>query len=174
MKKLIICFCVAITVIACTAPKSFERLLIEEICNDYVEDSCIVLLPGDTTSTAFVKAAFAENGVYLISDLPLSNPRFRADIKDGLRTLYVSEFTYMGEKENLYVYGLSYCNFPSMSRYHFDLMDYCTLQYYNGEGIRWNWEQTYYTKDNELFNLEEFPELSFEKWFHKAIPYILN
>ena len=81
-------------IISCNAKPSFESQLILDLCNDNVADSCIVNLPGDTTSTHFVKLGIGEKGIYFISDLPLSDPRMRIYIDNGIRTRYFSDFPF--------------------------------------------------------------------------------
>ena len=164
MKKIFILF-VMLALSSCAAKRSFEAEAIWQTCNDVVADSCIITLPGDTTTTHFTKAAFGESGVYMLSDLPLSNPRMRIFINDIIRTRYFTDFAYLGKYENLYLYGLAYEDFPNMSRYEYDLMSRCEIDYYNGIGTIFDWTATFTPKDEYSY--------SFEKWFEKAIPYML-
>lgn len=167
MKKLALLF--TLCVIGCTPKLSFERQAILDLCNDHVEDSCIINLPGDTLTTHFVKAAFGNNGLYYISDLPLSDPRMRIYLNDGLRTRYFSDFTYIGLYENVYVYALSYQSFPRLSRYDYDHIKDCDLYYYNGIDTMFTWNMTFYPDTDEPEKEE-----SFSYWFKKAIPFILQ
>lgn len=161
MKRVVIFFCMTLLAMSCMTPKSIERQLIQTIGNDQVEDSCIMALPGDSTSTAFVNAAFAEKGVYLISNLPLSDPRMYIRIDDILRTRYSCDFEYIGAKDSYYLYRLYYSCFPKMGRYHYELLSKCTLSYYNGEGYAIDWTV-------------EFSNEEFNRLFYKAVPYMLN
>lgn len=169
MKRFVILTLIAISMMSCAVKPSFEAEAIMSLCNDTVADSCIVMLPKDTTSTHYVKGAFGENGIYFLSDLPLSDPRMRIYLDDGLRTRYFSDFEYMGQYETIYVYALAYRNFPKLSRYEFDLIRDCDLYYYNGINSSFDWNATYYLEKDD-----PAPEESFNKWFSKAIPYILN
>lgn len=169
MKRFIILTFIGILLISCVTKPSFEAEAIMNLCNDKVADSCVVMLPKDTTSTHYVKGAFGDNGIYFISDLPLSDPRMRIYLDDGLRTRYFCDFEYIGQYETVYIYALPYKNFPKLSRYEFDLIEDCDLYYYNGINTMIHWNTTYY-----LEKYDPAPEESFEKWFAKAIPYILN
>lgn len=168
MKRILLAI-VIITFVGCAPKASFESRVILELCNDSVADSCIIQLPGDTTSTHYVKAAFGNNGIYYISDLPLSDPRMRIWIDNGLRTRHFCDFEYVGQQDSVYIYSLAYSNFPSLSRYEYDLIRDCELYYYNGEKTFFEWCCTWYP-ESELTPYEE----SFEKWFAKAIPYMLR
>lgn len=150
---------------SCAAKRSFEAEAIWQTCNDVVADSCIISLPGDTTTVHFAKAAFGDAGLYLMSDLPLSEPRMIIFINDGINTRYFSEFDYSGKYENLYIYSLKYDSFPNMSKYKYDLIRCCELCYYNGIGYIYDWNASFFPKDEY--------SCSFEKWFEKAIPYML-
>lgn len=168
MKKLIFLL-ITLGVISCTPKVSFEAQVIKDMCNDFVADSCIMTLPGDTTSTHFVKAAFGDNGLYYISDLPLSDPRMRIYLDDGIRTRYFSDFNYEGQYETVYVYSLRYSSFPNMTRYDYDHIRDCDLYYYNGIGNMFDWNTTFYPKADDVLLKE-----SFEYWFSKAIPYMIE
>lgn len=169
MKKVLVFTLAAITFIGCSVKASLEATIIKEMCYDSVADSSIVMLTQDSTSTHYVKGAFGEKGLYLLSDLPLSKPKMRIDINDGLRTLYISEFEYVGQHDTIYIYSLHYDKMPKLSRYEYDLMQSCTLYYYNGTLTIFDWQYSYYPKEKAYLH-----EWEFEKWFCKAIPYILN